>query len=107
MPDDVAAQARSAWLAAGLPEPMCAAPMVLEVSAEELADVCDSNEINPQACLVGDATVYATADAFEDPNHGDLVHATFHAWSACTLGDPDTQHTNARVWRVAAQDPWR
>lgn len=103
--------AHAAWMAQGLPQPACGAPVMLEVSADELKE-----HTGYTACAAphGGLCAYAGTDlySYERPvmfytpaAHGLpqlelLAHETFHVWVACTLGehDGDYNHKRAAVW---------
>lgn len=119
-PTDVAV-AQRAWLAQGLPEPRCAAPLWVEVSLEEFADVCPRpscaapgatwehdgcahactvwlDETAPVAYFAGEAT---SPDVEHESTLEVIAHETYHVWADCTLGGMDEDHTRAPIWTAA------
>lgn len=124
MDEEIVETARAAWLAQGLPEPMCAAPLLLVVSPEEF----DANKDNPlPSCASGKAAVcayagtdltnhivpityYVPVSDYKSYNNDKdlpmleiLTHEIFHVWAGCTLGlaHGDAHHRDVRVWQGA------
>lgn len=120
MDSDPAVQAiRAEWVKAGLPNvESCAAPLWLEVSADEFAELCKHPSCAaPDAGLncAGACTRWFSnkAVAIWDGEHkGDAAthyriskavaraHETLHTFETCAYDDADEPHARADVWAL-------
>jgi hypothetical protein len=114
--------AEQAWMLAGLPNPRgCEVPRWATVDADELEERCAplaacarglDHLIKPQCVIACTSLDEMTAYYSGPPGRGFVpvteretqIHETFHVWSACVFGRPDTWHQNTRIWEDAVSN---